>query len=68
MWLGSKDNRELFTLKEFVENFDPKGFQKSNPVFNWDKLNWFNGQYIRKLSVDTLLEKLELDNSPKTNL
>ena len=60
-----KDNRELFTLKEFVENFDPKGFQKSNPVFNWDKLNWFNGQYIRKLSVDTLLEKLELDNSPK---
>lgn len=60
-----KDNRELFTLEEFVKEFDPKGFQKSNPIFNREKLDWFNGQYIRKLSVDTLLEKLELENNFK---
>ena len=60
-----KDNRELFTLEEFVKSFDPKGFQKGNPVFNREKLDWFNGEYIRKLSVDELLEKLDLENTAK---
>ncbi len=57
-----KDNRELFTLDEFVKYFDKSGFQKSNPVFNWDKLNWFNGQYIRQLSVDELNNKFQMTN------
>ena len=52
-----KDNRELFTLEEFVSNFDIHGFQKSNPVINIDKLNWFNGHYIRRKS-DTELTQL----------
>jgi len=54
-----KDNRELFTLPEFVEAFDPFGFQKSNPLFTYDKLNWFNGQYIRQKSDSELLELLK---------
>lgn len=47
-----KDNRELFTLNEFVEVFDLAGMQKSNP--NWDpkKMDWFNGHYLRELSLD----------------
>jgi glutamyl-tRNA synthetase len=53
-----KDNRELFSLEDFVSVFDPNGFQKSNPVFNRDKLNWFNGEYIRKLPLDDLVERL----------
>jgi len=53
-----KDNRELFTLPEFVKAFDSKGFQKSNPVFNREKLDWFNGEYIRKLSDQELLDSL----------
>ncbi|MFZ3301877.1 MAG: glutamate--tRNA ligase [Microgenomates group bacterium] len=60
-----KDNKELFTLEEFVEAFDQDGVQKSNPTFDVNKLNWFNGQYIRKLSVEELLEKLNLDNNEK---
>ncbi len=60
-----KDNKELFTLDEFVEAFDITGFQNANPRFFTTKLNWFNGQYIRKLSVEELLEKLGLDNNEK---
>ncbi|EKE04948.1 MAG: glutamyl-tRNA synthetase [uncultured bacterium] len=60
-----KDNRELFTLDEFVKEFDQSGFQKSNPIFNKEKLDWFNGQYIRKLSVNDLLTKLKLENNQK---
>ncbi len=52
-----KDNRELFTLSEFVRAFDPKGFQKSNPVFHTEKLDWFNGHYIRQIS-DTEITRL----------
>jgi glutamyl-tRNA synthetase len=53
-----KDNKELFTLDEFVTAFNTKGFQKSNPIFNREKLDWFNGQYIRKLSNETLTENI----------
>ena len=60
-----KNNQEIFSLESFVKDFDPSGFQKSNPVFNRVKLDWFNGQYIRKLSIDSLLEKLELENNFK---
>lgn len=57
-----KDNEELFTLKEFVKAFDPRGFQKSNPIFNRDKLDWFNGHYIRLQSDEDLVSKiLELE-------
>ena len=58
-----KDNRELFTLEEFIKAFDIKGFQKSNPVFNQDKLDWFNGHYIRQLSGDELNAKFTVHNS-----
>lgn len=52
-----KDNRELFTLQEFTHAFDENGFQKSNPVFNQKKLDWFNGHYIRQKS-DSQLQSL----------
>lgn len=53
-----KDNRELYTLSEFVEAFDINGFQEANPKFLMDKLNWFNGQYIRKLSNEELFDQI----------
>jgi glutamyl/glutaminyl-tRNA synthetase len=47
-----KDNREMFLLSDFVDAFTLDGIQKANPVFNRDKLNWFNREYIKKLSDD----------------
>jgi glutamyl-tRNA synthetase len=60
-----KDNRELYTLDEFVKYFDPKGFQKSNPIFNREKLDWFNGYYIRELAIEELTKRLDLEDTPK---
>ncbi|MFH1792849.1 MAG: glutamate--tRNA ligase [Patescibacteria group bacterium] len=51
-----KDNKEIFSLDEFVKVFDEKGFQRSNPVFNREKLDWFNGIYLRKLENNKLSE------------
>lgn len=49
-----KDNQELFTLEQFVEKFDPNGFQKANPRFDPTKLNWLNGYYLRLKSDEQL--------------
>src|SRR3989344_321632 len=54
-----KNNRELFSLSEFIEVFDVEGLQKSNPAFNQDKLDWFNGIYIRKKSDAELAELID---------
>lgn len=54
-----KDNREMFTLEEFVQAFDLDGVQKANPIFNVNKINWFNRQYIKKLSDRELAEQIK---------
>jgi len=43
-----KDNREIFSLEEFVQNFQKGDLQIANPIFNRAKLEWFNSYYIRK--------------------
>lgn len=43
--------QEMFTRKEFIERFDLSRVQKSSAVFNEEKLNWFNREYIKKLSI-----------------
>lgn len=61
-----KDNRELFTLDEFVAAFDINGFQKSNPALNMQKLDWFNSRYIRQKSDGELLQLIKpYFNHPK---
>lgn len=54
-----KSARELFTLEELVERFDFKDVQKAAAVFNVEKLDWFNAQYIKRASAEHLVELLE---------
>lgn len=54
-----KDNRELFSLADFVTNFEKGGLQISNPVFNRKKLDWFNGYYIRQKSDKEFLSLIK---------
>jgi glutamyl/glutaminyl-tRNA synthetase len=44
-------------LDEFVGVFDRNGLQKANPIFDRDKLDWINGEYIRQLKIDELSSK-----------
>lgn len=44
--------QELFSRQELVEVFDLTKVQKSPAVFGEDKLNWFNREYIKKLSQE----------------
>lgn len=44
-----KENREMFALEELTQAFSVEGISKSPAVFDYDKLDWFNGEYIRAL-------------------
>jgi nondiscriminating glutamyl-tRNA synthetase len=50
------DNREIFSLEELVKEFDFKKLNKSGAVFNLEKLNWYNKEYIKKLDDQRLVE------------
>ena len=44
-----KENREIFTLRELEENFSIDRISKSPAVFDYDKLDWFNSEYIKAM-------------------
>lgn len=49
--------QEIFTIEEMIEAFDLKGISKSPAIFDPKKLDWLNGEYIRKLSPEAFYEK-----------
>lgn len=51
--------REILTLDQYVEAFDPARFSSKSVVFDLDKLAWINGVYIRALPVPELITRLE---------
>jgi glutamyl-tRNA synthetase len=53
------DDRELLSRDELVEAFALEAISGGNAVFNTEKLDWMNGQYIARLSPDELLTHVE---------
>jgi glutamyl-tRNA synthetase len=51
-------DREKFSLQEMIEHFDLDRVSTGEPVFDLVKLIDMNGQYIRELSEDELVERL----------
>ena len=47
-----KDNQEIFSLPELVQAFSIDGISKSPAVFDYDKLNWFNAEYIKAMGEE----------------
>ena len=48
------DSREFFTVRELEKLFTLKKLNKAPAVFDYKKLEWFNGQYIRKKTGEEL--------------
>ncbi|MBI3421017.1 MAG: glutamate--tRNA ligase [Candidatus Sungbacteria bacterium] len=49
-----KDDREILTKDEIIAEFSLERVQKSGAIFDFQKLDWMNGEYIRRKSVDEL--------------
>ena len=52
---GYKD-QEVFTISELIEKFDIKGLNKSNAIYDEEKIFFYNSKHLKMLEIDKLLE------------
>ena len=48
------EGQDIYTLEELAQNFKLEHLNKSPAVFDYKKLEWYNGQYIRMLTDEEL--------------
>lgn len=53
------EEKELFTLPELIREFSFERVNKSGAVFDQEKLNWMNQQYIQKLELNDFQQRLK---------
>ena len=56
-WSPGTDE-EILTRTELVERFSLEGISGGNAVFNPEKLEWFSGQHLARLSLDEVLTRV----------
>lgn len=49
-------NEEIFSLEELIKEFDYMHISKSPAVFDFTKLKWMNGEYIKMMDFDKFYE------------
>ena len=49
---------EILSLDEIIDRFDLGAVHKGGAVFDRERLEWLNGQWIRRLSADDLIDRL----------
>lgn len=56
---SNPQGKEIFSLEEMIKVFDFKDFNHSSAFFDVTKLEWLNGEYIRRMSEEQLEEQLD---------
>ncbi len=56
-----KDEQEVFSIDELSNEFSLDRINKNNPIFNSEKLDWFNGQWLKKLDDSELAKRIQID-------
>ncbi len=54
-----EDNQEIMSLDELIKKFDYRHMSKSPAVFDFTKLKWMNGEYIKAMDFDEFYKKAE---------
>jgi len=67
--LGWNDGteQEIFSREELIEKFSLERVQKSGARFDEKRLEWMNGQWIRRLDIDDLYTRVEKFWPPSAN-
>lgn len=52
------DEQAIFSREQFRQAFDPARIVLGGPVFDPEKLNWMNGQYLRQMRPEDFLNRL----------
>ena len=56
-WSPSDTCEEIFSLEELIKIFDYRHMSKSPAVFDYTKLKWMNGEYIKKMDFDAYFDR-----------
>src|SRR5579864_1715928 len=51
------DGREMFSFDDVVANFDVERFSPVGPIFDVEKLDWLDGEYIKALPDEELIRR-----------
>jgi glutamyl-tRNA synthetase len=62
------DEREEFSLEEFVSELTLERISLGGPVFDVEKLKWLNGKYLRRFAPEQILERLGAGPLSKAHL
>lgn len=54
-----KTTQEIFTREELIESFSLEGINKAGATWDDDRLNWMNAQWMQKLPLEELVQRLE---------
>ncbi|MCK5031977.1 MAG: glutamate--tRNA ligase [Calditrichia bacterium] len=65
---ASGDDIEIFYREELINKFSLENVNKSNAVFDGQKLKWMNAKYISQMSSDSLLHMSSEFNSEKESM
>lgn len=57
-WSPPEPMIEIFTLSEAAEKFGFDRVNKAGAKFDWDKLNWINGQYLHSMPLEKVTDLL----------
>jgi glutamyl-tRNA synthetase len=52
-------DQEIFSDDELIQSFDLKRINKANAVFDLQKLEWVNAQYLSSLPAESLVREVE---------
>jgi glutamyl-tRNA synthetase len=52
-------NQEIFSMEDLIKIFDIKKVQKKGAIFNIEKLDWLNREYILRLPKEEQIKNLE---------
>ncbi len=56
---NTSDDQELFSMSELIEKFSFERVGKAGAVFDRNKLDWMNQQYLQRLELDDLMQRLQ---------
>jgi glutamyl-tRNA synthetase len=51
------DKTEIISREDLIKNFSLERVSKTAAIFNYEKLQWMNGQYIRSLATEDFIQR-----------
>ncbi len=55
---GSWETKEIYSIEELKQAFSLEQCHKAGAMFDTEKLNWMNGEYIKSFEIDKLYDRL----------